>query len=200
MSSRIKRPEGCFQVPNKLPQLKSPTSEVPTKCRFRYRLRFQVNPEGEGRIGIIGLNPSFATKSFADQTVDFFGAAIAFRLGYKELEVLNIFPSRTSTPKPWITERDGLAKNDEQIIEAVKELNLLVVAWGSLPAKFNGEVRKAFNNRVAEMRKLLRKNAGHLVEQKMIRAVGINADRNPRHLSMALVLPQEIKDLKIYRV
>lgn len=198
---KIKRPEGCFQVPNKLPHLKLSTSEAPAKHRFRYRLRFQVNPEGrKGRIGIIGLNPSFATKSFADQTVDFFGAAIAYRLGYKELEILNIFPSRTSTPKPWSTVSNGLAINDKYIIEAVKDLDLLVVAWGSLPNEFKGEARKAFNHRVDAMRALLRRNAVHLIEKEMVRAISINTDQNPRHLSMASVLPQDIKDLKIYRV
>jgi hypothetical protein len=150
-------------------------------------------------MGIRGLNPSFATKSFSDQTVDFFGTAIAYRLGYKELEILNIFPSRASTPKHWITENAGLVENDKHIIEAIKELKLLVVAWGSPPKGFKGEVRKAFNDRVDAVRKLLRENAKHLIKGKMLRAVSINTDQNPRHLSMAQVLPLSIKDLKIYR-
>ncbi|WP_407667219.1 DUF1643 domain-containing protein [Myxococcus qinghaiensis] len=167
--------------------------------RFRYRLRFQVNPQGrKGRIGIIGLNPSFATKSFSDQTVDFFGAAIAYRLGYEELEILNIFPTRSSRPKAWVAGSGGLLVNDKCIAEAVGELDLLVVAWGSLPRAFTGGAREAFRGRVDSIRSLLRERAEHLIEMDMVRAVGVNADGNPRHLSMANVLPGEIDDLDVY--
>lgn len=146
---------------------------------FRYRLWFEVNPEGKGRIMFICLNPSRATITTADQTVDVSIRRIVKRYGYRMVEVTNIFGYRSPYPAELMKAPDPVGpENDRYLLEALKEADALVIAWGRY---LNQRVRK----RAEEVLALIRPQVTCPVY-----CLDWNKDGSPRH---PLMLPRDFK-------
>jgi hypothetical protein len=157
---------GCGQVPA-IPQ------------DFRYRLWFEINPEGQGRIMFICLNPSRATITTADQTVDVSIRRIVKRYGYKTVEVTNIFGYRSPYPAELLKAPDPVGpENDHYLLEALKEADALVLAWG-----------RYLNRRVkARAEAVLDLIQPHV--KCPVYCLDWNKDGSPRH---PLMLPKDFK-------
>lgn len=106
--------------------------QVPCRLRrHRYRLGFQVNPAGVGRLLVVGLNPSTASLTRRDPTVDSFCRGLAVANGYRELEIVNLFALRSTDKLALLRTRNPIGRNnDEQIITACRDADAILLAWG----------------------------------------------------------------------
>lgn len=106
--------------------------QVPRRLRrHRYRLGFEVNPMGVGRLLVVGLNPSTASLTRRDPTVDSFCRGLAVINGYRELEIVNLFALRSTDKLALLRTRNPIGRdNDEQIIAACRKADAVLLAWG----------------------------------------------------------------------
>ena len=107
--------------------------------KLRYRLRRMLTPPGGQSLAFIMLNPSTATAGQNDPTVR---RCIAFAAawGFHMLEVVNIFPLRSTDPDmlyDWTRRLSGQewsdihAANSRAIIDASRDAKMAVAAWGA---------------------------------------------------------------------
>ncbi len=145
--------------------------QVPTRLRqYRYRLRFEINPTGQGRFLFVGLNPSTASLTRRDPTVDVFCRAFALRAGYRELEIANLFALRSTDKTALLRANRPVGPEcNQHLVAATKEADAVLMAWGM---HFHEKVAK----RAAEVEKLLRQNANC-----PLLIIARNADSSPTH-------------------
>jgi hypothetical protein len=137
---------------------------------YRYRLGFQVNPKGKGRILFIGLNPSTASLYTTDPTVDSFCRGIAYYQGFHEMEIINLFALRSTDRKGLLQVTDPVGRwNNHSTREALQEADLVVTAWG---AYFHPIIRE----RAQQVLQLLTTSS-----KCAIHCIGRNKDGSPTH-------------------
>lgn len=167
---------------------------------FRYRLVRDWSPEpARSPSGVVSLrqvrsvtwcmlNPSTADGTQDDPTVR---KCIGFstRWGFNRLVIVNLFAFRATAP----TCLDGSmeqvgSRNDEHIIEAVREADMVVCAWGA-----HG---KRFPSRVLEVRELVDESAARgdqFGRQPAVGCLGLTADGQPRHpLMLGYGTPRQV--------
>jgi hypothetical protein len=129
------------------------------------------------------MNPSTADDNTDDPTIrrckDF-----ARRFGYAILDVVNLFAFRATEPIEIDYAHDPVGpETDHHIMEAVRESDDVIVAWGAMGAKYD---------RVEEVLRLLN---GH-----PIKCLGVTKDGHPRHplylRNDAELIPYEYEVLK----
>ncbi len=118
------RPPGRIQRTN--------AYQVPLRlCRHRYRLGFEVNPFGVGRLLVVGLNPSTASLTHRDPTVDSFCRGLADANGYRELEIVNLFALRSTDKTALLRDRNPIGRaTDSHIVAACRAADAILLAWG----------------------------------------------------------------------
>ena len=98
---------------------------------YRYRLHRVVNPQGAGTVLFIMLNPSTADDDLDDPTIRRC-IGFAYDLGYRRLEVVNLFAYRS--PKPvtlrHVDDPTG-PENDYHLKSAAGNASLIIAAWGA---------------------------------------------------------------------
>lgn len=105
---------------------------------YRYLLWREVAPiGGEGTLLFVMLNPSTADEHVDDPTIR---RCIRFAvdLGYRRLEVVNLYGLRATDPDALRTHGNPVGSgNDHAIEEAAKRAKHVIVAWGdSEPAVY----------------------------------------------------------------
>ncbi len=108
--------------------------------RYRYRL-WRVWDTGKPKICFVMLNPSKATHEILDPTVTRCKKR-AEALKYGGFEVVNIFALRSTDPKALYKVNDPVGpENFGAILEAVKETEISICAWGGHGSFLNiGEI------------------------------------------------------------
>ena len=115
---------------------------------YRYLLQRSWDVRLEA-VCFVMLNPSTANASMDDPTIRRC-LGFAQRLGFGQLEVVNLFALRSTDPANLRKHIDPIGpENDEQIVAAVKVCHMTICAWGG-----NGSYR----NRDKAVLKLLRDN------------------------------------------
>lgn len=130
--------------------------------KYRYTLWREVNPEGEGYVQWIALNPSTADATKDDPTVRRMqGFSKAW--GARWCLVTNLFAFRATDPKVMKAYHDPVGEdNFVHILRLAKEAKMVVAAWGthgshgltdgalwsiwpkSVPLKCLGQTKKGF--------------------------------------------------------
>ena len=154
------------------------------KSLFRLSLKCTINDKGKEKITVILMNPSFADEYGLDATLNNVKTFLSdLKDNYSEFEVLNIFPIRTPNSKdllPLLKKYDSKCKyrklNKEYIIEALKNSNKVLVAWGD---KYHKEAQWIFE---------------YLQEGK-IYAYHLNKSGSPTHFSPQAYNRVENKEL-----
>jgi len=100
--------------------------------KYRYRLTRTLSAMGDA-VCFIMLNPSTADAEKDDPTIrrckDY-----VLRLGYGQLEVVNLFAYRATDPDVLYGMSEATAigpENDRHIVEACKASSLAICAWGN---------------------------------------------------------------------
>ena len=141
---------------------------------YRYLLQRSWDVKLEA-VCFVMLNPSTADASVDDPTIRRC-LGFAQRLGFGQLEVVNLFALRATDPEKLRKHHDPVGpENDEQIVAATYVCNLTICAWGS-----NG----GYKDRDKTVLKLLRDNG---IKPHALRA---NKDGHPAH---PLYLPYLVK-------
>ena len=132
---------------------------------YRYLLQRSWNARLQA-VCFIMLNPSTADACVDDPTIRRC-LGFAERLGFGQLEVVNLFALRATDPRKLKSHQDPIGpENDEQIVTAARVCDTTICAWGA---------HGAYKNRDQQVFALLRTNG--------IRphALRINKDRRPAH-------------------
>ena len=127
------------------------------------------------------LNPSTADASVDDPTIR---RCLGFsqRLGFGQLEVVNLFALRSTNPANLRKHRDPVGpENDEQIITAAHVCNITICAWGN-----NG----GYKDRDKMILELLRDNG------VVPHALRLSKDGRPAH---PLYLPYSLQPFDLSR-
>lgn len=157
--------------------LQSPCGQI-AEGPFRYLLWREVAPLfNKGTVLFVMLNPSNADAQDDDPTMT---RAISFaeRLGYRRIEVVNLYAFRSPYPSDLARAVDPVGpQNDRHIDEAVARADCVIVAWGGfdkLPKRLNAQARAA-------------EVLARIADPKCL---GTTVDGNPRHpLMLAKTTP-----------
>lgn len=131
---------------------------------YRYRLWRRWDPSLP-KLCFIMLNPSTADAVKNDPTISRV-VALAQNWGYGEVEVVNLYAFRATSPRDLWQSQDPIGPaNDRFIKRAVNHADACVLAWGNLPP--------ARLERARKVRKLL---AG-----RRLFCAGMTKSKQPRH-------------------
>ncbi|MBS3096822.1 DUF1643 domain-containing protein [Candidatus Woesearchaeota archaeon] len=152
-----------WQVPNEL-------------VEYRYRLGFEVNPNGKKCMTFIGLNPSdahydYRLKNLKLDKTAYICSEFSLNEGFREVELLNLFAYRHKEKGVLLKVEDPLGENNDEFIKnAVEKADKIVVAWGRY---FNSKIYE----RAKEVEKILKppKNKVYCIRK--------NQDGSPTHAS-----------------
>lgn len=137
---------------------------------FRYRLRFEINPKGRGRFLFVGLNPSTASLTRRDPTVDVFCRAFAYRAGYRDLEIANLFALRSTDKRALLCARDPIGPEcDKHLKAAAREADAVLFGWGM-------HFHPLVASRAANVERMIR-----TATSAPIFVIARNADQSPAH-------------------
>ena len=121
--------------------------------KYRYKLTIQNNnSSGSETVCVIMQNPSVANKEVADKSVQFLEKLI-FTKGYSEFRnvktiiIVNQFALIQTNDFKGL-ELDIGENNDGHILEAIRESDIVLIAWGR--GNSYSERKKAINNMLAE--------------------------------------------------
>ncbi|GAB7542975.1 DUF1643 domain-containing protein [Cupriavidus sp. 8B] len=137
--------------------------------QYRYRL-WREWDRSQPALGFIMLNPSTADHQVNDPTITrCLQRALAGRYG--RLEVVNLFPLRSTDPDGLLTHSAPLGnerKTDGAIMDALDRCSLVICAWGA---------HRAAPARAAEVLRIIRMcGRGCLLHH-----LGLNQDGSPKH-------------------
>jgi hypothetical protein len=138
--------------------------------QYRYRL-WREWDRGRQGLGFIMLNPSTADHLVCDPTI--MRCLQRARHGnYGRLEVVNLFPLRSTDPDRLLTHPaplgDQADRNDKVIMEAIEDCAMVICAWGT---------HRAAGARAETVVRMLRmRGFGALLYQ-----LGVNWDGSPKH-------------------
>ncbi|AOY99920.1 hypothetical protein BKK81_12200 [Cupriavidus sp. USMAHM13] len=138
--------------------------------QYRYRL-WREWDSSRPALGFIMLNPSTADHQVDDLTITrCLQRAIAGK--YSRLEVVNLFPLRSTDPDGLLTHPAPLGEradqNDAVIMDAIDRCAMVLCAWGA---------HKAAPTRAAEVLRIVRMcGRGNLLYH-----LGLNQDGSPKH-------------------
>lgn len=96
---------------------------------YRYHLwrRWETGP----RVAFIMLNPSTADATRNDPTIERCHRR-AIRMGFKALDVVNLFAYRATDPRNLKASADPVGPdNDAVLIETAKSADMVICAWGT---------------------------------------------------------------------
>ncbi|MAF09284.1 hypothetical protein CMK11_02435 [Candidatus Poribacteria bacterium] len=131
---------------------------------YRYRLG-RSRSDGAGVVTFVMLNPSTADAQVNDPTIRRC-IGFAWDWGYRDLIVVNLFAYRATTPRELRRASDPVGPaNDEHVVAAAREADVVVAAWG---------VHGAMLGRDREVIGLL---AGHA----SLQCLGVTKGGHPRH-------------------
>ncbi|AOY90515.1 hypothetical protein BKK79_00735 [Cupriavidus sp. USMAA2-4] len=138
--------------------------------QYRYRL-WREWDSGRPALGFIMLNPSTADHQVDDPTITrCLQRAIAGKYG--RLEVVNLFPLRSTDPDGLLTHPAPLGDradlNDAVIMDAIDRCAMVICAWGA---------HKAAPARAAEVLRIIRMCG----RGKLLYHLGLNQDGSPKH-------------------
>ncbi|MFO0974480.1 MAG: DUF1643 domain-containing protein [Phycisphaerae bacterium] len=138
-------------------------------ARYRYRLGFEINSAGRGRALFIGLNPSTASLTRRDPTVDVCCRGLALRAGFRELEMCNLFALRSTDKSALATAPDPVGPaHDAHLRAALRTADAVVLCWGRL-----------FHPRVAERVAAVSRLLAQCAAPRFV--IAWNDDGSPRH-------------------
>lgn len=141
---------------------------------YRYRL-WRTEETGEGTVVFIMLNPSTADVTNDDPTIRRC-RGFARDLGYRRVEIINLFAFRSTSPKGLREVEDPVGpENDDHILEVSMKADLMIAAWG---------VHGTLNNRNREV-------LGYLDE---VYCLGTTKDGHPSH---PLYLKKELRPIPL---
>ncbi|QBY53539.1 DUF1643 domain-containing protein [Cupriavidus oxalaticus] len=138
--------------------------------QYRYRL-WRAWDDNRPALGFIMLNPSTADHHVSDPTITrCLQRALAGKYG--RLEVVNLFPLRSTDPDGLLSHPDPLGdppgRNDGAVMDAIDGCSTVICAWGS---------HRAAPARAAEVLRIVRMcGRGNLLYH-----LGLNHDGSPRH-------------------
>ncbi|WP_228772778.1 DUF1643 domain-containing protein [Cupriavidus necator] len=138
--------------------------------QYRYRL-WREWDTSRPALGFIMLNPSTADHHVSDPTITrCLQRALAGRYG--RLEVVNLFPLRSTDPDGLLTHPaplgDRAVQNDGAIMDAIDRCSMMICAWGA---------HKSAPARAAEVLLIVRMcGRGNLLYH-----LGLNQDGSPKH-------------------
>ncbi|KJK22082.1 hypothetical protein UB46_23480 [Burkholderiaceae bacterium 16] len=137
--------------------------------QYRYRLWREWDPSRPA-LGFIMLNPSTADHHVNDPTITrCLQRALAGRYG--RLEVVNLFPLRSTDPNGLLAHPAPLGderKADGAIMNALDRCSLMICAWGA---------HKAAPARAAEVLRIVRMCG----RGALLHYLGLNQDGSPKH-------------------
>lgn len=138
--------------------------------QYRYRL-WREWDASRPALGFIMLNPSTADYHVSDPTINrCLQRALAG--GYGRLDVVNLFPLRSTDPDGLLSHPAPLGdrpdRNNGAIMDAINNCTLVICAWGA---------HKAAPARAAEVLRIVRMcGRGNLLYH-----LGLNQDGSPKH-------------------
>ena len=98
---------------------------------YRYRLERSVNMLAKGTVCFVMLNPSMADAERDDPTIRRC-ERFAYDWGMGRLVVVNLYALRSTDPKALRRHDNPVGPaNEYHVLEAAKEADLLVCAWGN---------------------------------------------------------------------
>jgi len=115
---------------------------------YRYLLsrEWDVGP----KLNFIMLNPSTADENFNDPTIERCMRR-AQRWGYGSIVITNLFALRSTDPHGLYEAEDPIGPdNDNWIVEASRQSDLIICAWGSFVARFR-DGRRQRSKQVVEL-------------------------------------------------
>jgi len=138
--------------------------------QYRYRLWREWDRSRPG-LGFIMLNPSTADHQVNDPTITrCLQRALAGRYG--RLEVVNLFPLRSTDPDGLLTHPaplgDRSGRNDGAIMDAIDRCSMVICAWGA---------HKAAPERALEVLRIV----GMCGRGNLLYHLGLNKDGSPKH-------------------
>jgi hypothetical protein len=106
---------------------------------YRYHL-WRKWDESRPPVTFVMLNPSAADAERDDPTIR---RCIGFarRWGYGQLEVVNLFAFRATSPRELFAAGDPVGRENEEWLHGVARSDALVLAWGNDGARAPSEVR-----------------------------------------------------------
>ena len=138
---------------------------------YRYRLERRLDLLDGPRFCFIGVNPSTATDDVEDATTRKWNGFVS-RWGGSTYVVANLFALRATDVRLLQHAGDPVGpENDEHILRAVREADVVVPCWGSaakLPPRLRG--------RIQDVHMMLALSSG-----APTRCLGRTADGQPRH-------------------
>ncbi|SCU73464.1 conserved hypothetical protein [Cupriavidus necator] len=137
--------------------------------QYRYRL-WREWDASRPALGFIMLNPSTADHQVNDPTITrCLQRGLAGKYG--RLEVVNLFPLRSTDPAGLLTHPDPLGHEDAancSVMDALDRCSLVICAWGA---------HKAAPGRAADVLRIVRmRGLGNLLFH-----LGLNQDGSPKH-------------------
>lgn len=135
--------------------------------RYRYLLTRELDT-GDGTVCFVMLNPSTADAAVDDPTIR---RCLGFtrRLGYARMVVVNLFAWRATDPADLWSAPDAVGpRNDQEVLAAALDAELVVAAWGALD--------KAWEQRARDVRLLLARSG-----REHLACLGLTKSGHPRH-------------------
>ncbi|QRQ86297.1 DUF1643 domain-containing protein [Cupriavidus oxalaticus] len=137
--------------------------------QYRYRL-WREWDASQPALGFIMLNPSTADHQVNDPTITrCLQRAVAGRYG--RLEVVNLFPLRSTDPAGLLTHAAPLGREDTanaSIMDALDRCSLVICAWGA---------HKAAPARAEEVLRIIRLRG----RSALLHHLGLNQGGSPKH-------------------
>lgn len=134
--------------------------------KYRFYLQRKWNEE-DGTACVVLLNPSTASADGPDPTITKLSKAM-YILGFGEVEVVNLFPIRSSSPESIKESDDPLGEsheidNDEMIREVSQRADGIFVAWGTNGVQYNDRIEDVLDILPVQPYVLGRNQSGDLI-------------------------------------